>query len=589
MKKKGLFITMLLIFSIKNYAQQYFTPVITLQPSAITQTICDGGQVLSVDASDGALNRFEYQWFRNTSPSYAGAICINGATNKDYTVPTDSLKEGPNYYYCLATPVAFPQWKLMLKNLDVVQYRNGDPIPYVSDATVWSQLTTGAYCYYNNDPSSKSSYGLLYNWYAVNDPRGLAPIGWHVPTDQEWQSITLKSAYSIFAGYRFANSGKTVKPYSKCYHGYWWSSSENSNDNAWFRMMYDGDENNVLRLLDSKKTGMAVRCIRDNFIQGNTTTNAITITTSALDSITKTTAIARNTIETSSSAPISESGICWSTSQNPTTGLSTKTVDIPSGGNFFSRITGLIPNTTYYVRAYAKSSVGVGYGNQMSFTTSPHNVTSGSDVTDISGNTYHSISICGRSWTTKNLNVSKYNNGDPIPQITDTLQWPFITTGAWCWYKNDSATYAATYGKLYNWYAVNDSRGIAPAGWHVPTETDWNNMLYCLDSTTNLSCLDCASNTSLGGQMQEKGSVNWQSPNNIGSNSFGFNATPAGSITPQGVFSGMKNTCFWWSATSTGTSNEAKIIMLNLNDPSIYKVKNQKNNGFSIRCIKNSN
>lgn len=68
-----------------------------------------------------------------------------------------------------------------------------------------------------------------------------------------------------------------------------------------------------------------------------------------------------------------------------------------------------------------------------------------------------------------NLDLRNYRNGDPIPQEADLTVWSNLTTGAWCWYNNDSATYAATYGKLYNWYAVNDPRGLAPVGWHIPT------------------------------------------------------------------------------------------------------------------------
>jgi uncharacterized protein (TIGR02145 family) len=88
----------------------------------------------------------------------------------------------------------------------------------------------------------------------------------------------------------------------------------------------------------------------------------------------------------------------------------------------------------------------------------------------------------------KNLNVSKYKNGDIIPQVTDGTQWANLTTGAWCWYNNDSATYAATYGKLYNWYAVNDPRGLAPEGWHVPSDGEWNILIKYLDPIADTFC-----------------------------------------------------------------------------------------------------
>ncbi len=76
------------------------------------------------------------------------------------------------------------------KNLNVSTYRNGDIIPHVQDQNAWAKLTTGAWCYYDNDPSNEAKYGKLYNWYAVNDPRGLAPVGFHIPTHEEWLTLT---------------------------------------------------------------------------------------------------------------------------------------------------------------------------------------------------------------------------------------------------------------------------------------------------------------------------------------------------------------------------------------------------------------
>lgn len=84
------------------------------------------------------------------------------------------------------------------------------------------------------------------------------------------------------------------------------------------------------------------------------------------------------------------------------------------------------------------------------------------------GSNEPSVSICCQRWMVKNLDVAKYRNGDPIPNVTNAEIWSTITTGAYCYFNNDSATYASTYGKLYNWYAVNDPRGLAPAGCYIP-------------------------------------------------------------------------------------------------------------------------
>jgi len=221
-----------------------------------------------------------------------------------------------------------------------------------------------------------------------------------------------------------------------------------------------------------------------SFTTTNTALALTTLTTTAISSITTTTASGGGNISTDGGATVTARGICWSTAPNPGIALSTKTSDGTGAGTFSSSITGLAPNTNYYVRAYATNSVGTAYGNQQTFTTLPASNT----ITDIDGNIYPVITICNQVWVQKNLNVSRYSNGDPIPNVTDNLQWATLTTGAWCWYNNDSATYAAVYGKLYNWYAVNDPRGLAPAGWHIPSESDWNKLEKCVDPLADTTC-----------------------------------------------------------------------------------------------------
>ena len=96
-------------------------------------------------------------------------------------------------------------------------------------------------------------------------------------------------------------------------------------------------------------------------------------------------------------------------------------------------------------------------------------------LTDADGNVYQTVTISNQTWMKSNLNVSHYRNGDVIPQITDSSQWANLTTGAWCYYKNDDAN-GPVYGKMYNWYAVNDPRGLAPVGYHIPNNLEWSNL-----------------------------------------------------------------------------------------------------------------
>ena len=187
------------------------------------------------------------------------------------------------------------------RNLDVTTYRNGDPIPQVTDATAWSNLTTGAWCYYNNDQSNDATYGKLYNWYAVNDPRGLAPTGWHIPTDAEWKTLEMElgmsQAEADGTGLRGTDEGSQLagnaglwqdgnlesnanfgtSGFSGLPGGYrnddgsfnnigsnanWWSSSEYSTSDAWYRYL-SYSSSDVGRFVNYKRDGFSVRCVRD--------------------------------------------------------------------------------------------------------------------------------------------------------------------------------------------------------------------------------------------------------------------------------------------------------------------------------------
>ena len=171
------------------------------------------------------------------------------------------------------------------KNLDVESYRNGDAIPQVQDNTAWENLTTGAWCYYQNKAANGTKYGKLYNWYAVNDPRGLAPNGYHIPTDVEWTILTDNLGGESVASKKIKNSsgwqnnvngtnssGFAGLPGGNRYYngtfigigiqGVWWSSAEYSSSLAWFCNLYY-DYSVVLMVNDYKTSGISVRCLRD--------------------------------------------------------------------------------------------------------------------------------------------------------------------------------------------------------------------------------------------------------------------------------------------------------------------------------------
>jgi uncharacterized protein (TIGR02145 family) len=186
------------------------------------------------------------------------------------------------------------------------------------------------------------------------------------------------------------------------------------------------------------------------------------------------------------------------------------------------------------------------------------------------------IGIGTQKWTTTNLNVSHYRNGDIIPQVKDSAQWAKLTTGAWCWYNNDSATGAA-YGKLYNWYAVNDPRGLAPTGWHVPSDAEWDTLNTRLGNNA-------------GGKLKDTGTVEagtglWHVPNKGATNRTGFTGLPGASRYGTGGFYSIGYYGYWWSSTEASTVFAWFRYLLNTNGR-IGGNYDTKRDGLSVRCIK---
>jgi uncharacterized protein (TIGR02145 family) len=182
------------------------------------------------------------------------------------------------------------------------------------------------------------------------------------------------------------------------------------------------------------------------------------------------------------------------------------------------------------------------------------------------------------------LSVARYRNGDIIPQVTDSTQWANLTTGAWCWYKNDSATYAATYGRLYNWYAVNDVRGLAPLGWHIPTDAEWNKLVKYLDAGADTTCVICNQSSIAGGAM--KSTTGWNSPNTGATNSSGFAGLPGGVRNPDGTFVDVVNNGYWWSFTEYNTTDSWYRSLYYASGNVVRSYGGSKRVGFSVRCVR---
>ena len=180
------------------------------------------------------------------------------------------------------------------------------------------------------------------------------------------------------------------------------------------------------------------------------------------------------------------------------------------------------------------------------------------------------VAIGNQIWISKNLNVNTYRNGDVIPEVQDQEAWENLTTGAWCYYENNTAN-STTYGKLYNWYAVNDPRGLAPNGYHIPSDDEW--MILT---------------TYLGGKLvagtKMKSTTGWKNNGN-GTNTSGFSGLPGGCRFLTGHFGTIDSYGNWWSS-SEDDAIEAWDRSLNSNYVYVYRNASHKLYGFSVRCIR---
>lgn len=190
---------------------------------------------------------------------------------------------------------------------------------------------------------------------------------------------------------------------------------------------------------------------------------------------------------------------------------------------------------------------------------------------------YPGISICCQTWMAKNLDVATYRNGDAVPKVTNAAEWAALTTGAYCYYNNDSATYAAVYGKMYNWYAVNDPRGLAPEGWHIPSDFEWTTLGDCLGG-----------NGVAGGHLKEPGTIHWSSPNTGATNITNFTAVPGGYRDDEnGSFNGLGAYVTFWSSleyTPVPAGAWARTLSSGIDDLGVIAL--DKNYGYYVRCVK---
>jgi uncharacterized protein (TIGR02145 family) len=467
----------------------------------------------------------------------------------------------------------------MAENLKVTHYRNGDPLPNVTDNSSWLSLSTGAYCNYDNDEGHIGVYGRLYNWYAVDDSRNIAPEGWHAPTDTEWRILVDYLGGGMVAGGKMKDtgtvywdspntgatneSGFTALPGGLRYDGgtyngmggsaLFWSSTEWDDYTAWGLQLYY--YHSVAAHIDKlEQYGFSVRCVKDNIGTG---TVIIDISPDSID------------------APWSLEGPGgYSSSGN---GDSTLT-ELASGDYTvnWGAVSGWITPSDEMLSLVA--------GAIVTFTAVYVEEGSTGTVTDIDGNVYQTVKIGDQWWMAENLKVTHYRNGDSIPNVTDNYTWEYLTSGAYCEYNHDISN-VAVYGRLYNWHAADDSRSIAPEGWHVPSDTEWKQLEMYLGMSQAEADLQGLRGTDEGGKLKEVGTTHWLSPNTGATDESGFTALPGGYRVTWGDFADLAYYACFWSSTEGG-DNPAWYRRLRCDGPDILRHCNSKRFGFSVRCVK---
>ena len=184
-----------------------------------------------------------------------------------------------------------------------------------------------------------------------------------------------------------------------------------------------------------------------------------------------------------------------------------------------------------------------------------------------------SVTIGTQTWTTKNLDVSTFRNGDAIPEAKTDEEWQAAGDNnqpAWCYYENDVVN-GTKYGKLYNWYAVKDARGLAPSGWHVPTDEEWT-VLFTFLGGENVA----------GEKM--KSSSGWNDAGN-GNNSSGFSGLPGGCRYYSGSFGLVGVIGGWWNASGSSDAS-AWSRVLSFYSSNLLRCYTDEDYGFSVRCVK---
>ncbi|MFC2100980.1 FISUMP domain-containing protein, partial [Bacteroidota bacterium] len=308
--------------------------------------------------------------------------------------------------------------------------------------------------------------------------------------------------------------------------------------------------------------------------------------TNAVTSITSISAVCGGNITDEGVSSVIERGICWDTIPNLT--LSDNHTNIGSGaGSFSINLAGLLPNTTYFVRAYATNSLGTAYGNEISFKTLPDPFSCGDNFTDLrDGMVYSTVLIGSHCWFNEDLKVGTMINSSQVQSDNGTIE-------KYCY--DNASNNCVVFGGLYKWdemmqYTTSEGvQGICPQGWHLPTDSEWKTLEGNVDTQYPVGDSEWDGTgwrgSDVGSKLKEAGTTHWDSPNSGATNSSGFTALPGGVWNNPGyVYQGHLG--YWWTSTQSGTTKAWRYGMEH-NNEMVHRLENDKTGARSVRCVKN--
>jgi uncharacterized protein (TIGR02145 family) len=491
----------------------------------------------------------------------------------------------------------------MRENLKTTRFNNGDLIGTTisPDLDISGEAMPNYQWAYNGNEEFVSTYGRLYTWFTVTDVRNACPPGWRIPTETDWMNLieylenngygTSGNAIASSSGWvassvtgavgndqvKNNSSGFTALPAGSRYpvgtfqglteSSMFGSSSTYSGSTFYYHLDHDspgfdgGEGGTELAVSERCIMGQRPLCnalpATDITPTGATLNGAVNPNNLSTDVIFQiyTPPIELNQIVTAIQSPVSGTDII----------------------NVSADISDLTPGTLYTFRIVATSSEAGSSGTLFQFTT-----TTGT-VADAEGNIYNTISVGTQLWMAENLKATRYRNGDIIGSTTPaTLDISGESIPAYQWAYDGDEKNVAAFGRLYTYYAITDSRGVCPTGWHVPADDEWTTLTEYLitHNRPNIAKLMASQSDWVVSPVFD--AAGWKQEYN---NRSGFSAPPGGYRIATGAFGALGYSGYWLSSTESDTDN-VRYRSLNNDEPKVTRYYDSKQAGFSVRCLK---